>query len=292
MRLATIKASEKEIAVVITEAGLAPMNLINVRYGKNWADNIYDIISSGQFSEIKDWYHSAGKKALLNDSNGLLPNADTPFAPLYRQARKIWGIGLNYKAQLEFLGKDTPRIPASFMKPDSTIIGCMDDIRIPLQSQWTTGEAELGIVIGKTCRDVKKEDWLSVVAGFTSTLDMTAEDILREFGAGALERHKSYDTFFSFGPELVTPDEIEDIDRLVVQTVHNGEVVGENSPSNMIFSLGFLVEYLSQINTFFPGDIITTGTPRAVTIKHGDVIESRISGFEPLVNPVIDLKTT
>jgi len=175
------------------------------------------------------------------------------------------------------------------MKPDTTIIGYGDTIEIPLQSERTTAEAELGIIIGKKCKDVEQEDWLSVVAGFTPIIDMTAEDILRR-NPRYLTVSKSFDTFFSFGPHLVTPDEIEDILKLEVATIINGEVHAQNVVSNMTFPPPFLVSFHSKIMTLLPGDIISTGTPGAVPIHEGDTVECRITGLSPLLNPVRDMK--
>ena len=130
---------------------------------------------------------------------------------------------------------------------------------------------------------------MSVVAGFTTILDMTAEDILRQ-NPRYLTLSKSFDTFFSFGPQLVTPDEIKDASKLVVSTILNGKVYAENVVANMTFSPDFLVSFLSGVMTLLPGDIISTGTPGAVVIKEGDIVKCKINGFLPLKNPVKDLK--
>jgi 2-keto-4-pentenoate hydratase/2-oxohepta-3-ene-1,7-dioic acid hydratase in catechol pathway len=127
------------------------------------------------------------------------------------------------------------------------------------------------------------------VAGFTTIIDMTAEDILRQ-NPRYLTVSKSFDTFFSFGPQLVTPDEIPDVSTLEVSTVLNGRVHAKNVVANMTFSPAFLVSFLSRVMTLLPGDIISTGTPGACAIADGDIVECRISGFPSLVNPVVDLK--
>ena len=145
-------------------------------------------------------------------------------APLYRRPRKIWGIGLNYVEHAGDLSETAPSDePASFMRPDTTIVGPGDEILLPPQSERVTAEGELAVVIGREAKDVSEDEASSVVAGFTTVLDMTAEDILRR-NPRYLTRAKSFDTFFSFGPELVTLDEVEDVDSLEVSTVLNGEV--------------------------------------------------------------------
>ncbi len=172
------------------------------------------------------------------------------------------------------------------MRPDTTIIGPGNEVVLPAQSGRVTAEAELALIIGREAKDVPEEDAPSVVAGFTTVLDMTAEDILRQ-NPRYLTRSKSFDTFFSFGPQLLTPDEVEDMASLEVSTVLNGEVRRTNVISNMAFSPWLLVSLHSKVMTLLPGDVISTGTPGAVIIRDGDVAECRITGFETLSNPVV-----
>ena len=145
------------------------------------------------------------------------------------------------------------------------------------------------MIIGRRCRNVPEAQWLEVVAGFTTVIDMTAEDILRK-NPRYLTLAKSFDTFFSFGPELVTPGEIADVRALTVSTIHNGRVHAQNSVANMTFPPDRLLSFHSEVMTLMPGDIISTGTPGAAVIGHGDTVECRIDGFASLVNPVVDLK--
>jgi 2-keto-4-pentenoate hydratase/2-oxohepta-3-ene-1,7-dioic acid hydratase in catechol pathway len=144
-------------------------------------------------------------------------------------------------------------------------------------------------VIARTCKNVNPPEWLDFVAGFVSIIDMTAEDILRK-NPRYLTLAKSFDTFFSCGPWLVTPDEIEDVLALEVATVINGKVHACNQVRNMTFTPDMLVAFHSGVMTLLPGDIISTGTPGAAVLKDGDHIACRISGFKTLENPVRDLK--
>ncbi|UCE13905.1 MAG: fumarylacetoacetate hydrolase family protein, partial [Candidatus Heimdallarchaeota archaeon] len=208
MKLATITLDSAETAAIVTTAGIIPIKVINQQLRRDWEINMLKIITSGQLDEINDWYRPIGKKHLKKLEDHMIPHESVNYAPLYRHPRKIWGIGLNYVEHAQDLLEKLPTTePASFMKPDTTIIGYKDIIKIPVQSEKTTGESELGVVIGKKCKKVEREDWLTVVAGFTPVIDMTAEDILRK-NPRYLTRAKSFDTFFSFGPHLVTPDEI------------------------------------------------------------------------------------
>ncbi len=283
MRLATIELHRIEQAALVLQGGLLP--LADLR--QDWPTDLLALLTTGRFYELKNWF-DANQASLPTDQ--LLSPEKVRFRPLYRHPRKIWGIGLNYVAHAADLAEKAPNEePASFMKPDTTIIGPDDTICIPRLSEKTTGEAELGIVFGHKGRDVLENDWLSIVAGFTTILDMTAEDILRK-NPRYLTRCKSFDTFFSFGPVLVTPDEIPDVLRLKVATVLNGRVHAENIVGNMTFPPPQLVAFHSRVMPWLPGDILSTGTPQAVPLQDGDVLECRIDGFPSLRNSVRDLK--
>jgi 2-keto-4-pentenoate hydratase/2-oxohepta-3-ene-1,7-dioic acid hydratase in catechol pathway len=290
MKIATILLNGQEVASIITDYGYLPVPFINQKFDKNWPHDLLSILTEERLEEIKRWFYQNSGSLTQELKELSIPKKLIRFAPLYRRPRKIWGIGLNYKAHAEDLSEKVPvSEPASFMKPDTTIIGFNDTIKIPALSEKTTGEAELGLIFGKKCKNVKPDEWRSVLAGFTMIIDMTAEDILRR-NPRNLTQSKSFDTFFSFGPILYTIEEVNDVSGLQVQTIINGKVYAENTVANMTFGPDALVSYHSQIMTMLPGDIISTGTPGAATLKNGDIIECRISGFQPLKNHVIDLK--
>jgi 2-keto-4-pentenoate hydratase/2-oxohepta-3-ene-1,7-dioic acid hydratase in catechol pathway len=290
MKLVTLRQNRREEAAIVLAKGILPIAALNAKLGSAWPDDLFALIAGGQLAKLNDWFRSGGREKCEALAGALLAPASVKYGPLYRHPRKIWGIGLNYVAHAADLAEKAPNEePASFMKPDTTIIGPGDEILIPRQSEKTTAEAELGVVLGRHCRDVPESDWLSAVAGFTTILDQTAEDILRK-NPRFLTRSKSFDTFFSFGPQLVTPDEIADVMKLNVATVINGAIHAQNTVSNMTFPPPYLVSFHSRVMPWLPGDILSTGTPQAVPLKDGDVVECRIDGFETLKNPVRDLK--
>ena len=134
-----------------------------------------------------------------------------------------------------------------------------------------TAEAELGLVIGRTCYQVGVDEAMSYVAGVVPVLDQTAEAILLE-NPRYLTRVKNYPTFFSFGPDLITLDEVLSagpLSDLRVATVHNGAVHREDTVAGMTFSPAELLSFHSQVMPFYPGDILSTGTPGAVPIEAG-----------------------
>jgi 2-keto-4-pentenoate hydratase/2-oxohepta-3-ene-1,7-dioic acid hydratase in catechol pathway len=289
MRLATIRHQGGETAAIATADGLITLEELNRITDSAWPTDLLTLITSGQLAALNRWYRHGGEEKLQGPSATLLP-LDADYAPPYRHPRKIWGIGLNYMEHARDLSETAPSAePASFMKPDTTIIGPGETIRVPLLSERTTGEAELGIVIGQRCKDVPQDQAYRVVAGFVPIIDMTAEDILQR-NPRNLTLSKSFDSFFSFGPHLVTPDEVDDPLLLQVATYLNGRLHRRNVVANMTFRPDFLIAFHSRVMTLLPGDIISTGTPGAVVINDGDVVEARIDGFPSLANPVKDLK--
>jgi 2-keto-4-pentenoate hydratase/2-oxohepta-3-ene-1,7-dioic acid hydratase in catechol pathway len=283
VRLTSLRIDGAEPAALARPEGAVLLPEINAAFGTSWSTTVQELIENGEIEPLLDWVASADARKL----DGMaVPQDQLVHAPLYRRPRKIWGIGLNYVEHAADLSETAPSTePASFMKPDTTIIGPGDAIRIPPQSQRTTAEGELGVIIGKRCKDVEEADAPSVVVGFTTIVDMTAEDILEQ-NPRYLTRSKSFDTFFSFGPELVTVDEIEDVDALEVSTIHNGQVHRRNVVSNMTFRPWWLVSFHSKVMTLLPGDVISTGTPGAVHIRPGDTAGCSIVGFRDLSNPV------
>jgi 2-keto-4-pentenoate hydratase/2-oxohepta-3-ene-1,7-dioic acid hydratase in catechol pathway len=223
---------------------------------------------------------------------------DTRFVPLpdsldapYRHPRKILGIGLNYRAHASDLGAQAPReSPASFIKGDHTVIGPGEAIVVPPGIGRVTAEAELGLVIGRECYQVSVEEAMDYVGAVTAVLDQTAEEVLLQ-NPRYLTRVKNYPTFFSFGPFLMTLDEalheVGDLADLQVSTVHNGRVHRSDRVSGMIFSPAELISFHSHVMPLHPGDILSTGTPGAVAIEPGDVVECRLGSLMTLQNPVI-----
>ena len=302
MRLATIKLNNKEVAGIVAEKGILPVAELNRQTGSSWKEDMMSLIQAQEIPEMTKWYNEGGKEE-IEKLEGIVPKAEVVYAPLYRNPKRIFGIGLNYVDHAGDIGSAAPQgFPGSFFKMADTLIGPGDEIHLPTlkEAQKTTAEAELGVIMGKDCRDVSEENWLDAVVGYTTILDMTEESILKgnDFVKGNpryLCIVKNFPTFFSFGPELVTPDEVPDVLKLNVQSVHNGEVYAENVVSNMTHRPARLVSLHSSIQGWYAGDILSTGTPRAFHIQDGDVAECRIQGpdgfeMEPLKNPVVDLK--
>lgn len=252
---------------VLTGGGIAPVEEINARHGSSVANDLLAIIAGGDLSPLR---------AL--DGVPLLPlNEVRPVLP-YDVPPKIWCIGLNYKSHAEDIQAVQPEEPGSFMKPASCMFEPGGDIVLPPPevSNEVDAEGELGVIIGTKCRFVPG-DVPRVIFGYTTTLDLTALDVLRR-NPRYLTRAKSIDTFFSFGPVIVTADEIADVDSLEVITEHNGGVCSRDFVRNMRHRPGELVRFHSDYMTLYPGDLISTGCPKGARIQRGDTVRSRIDG--------------
>lgn len=195
---------------------------------------------------------------------------------------KILCIGLNYRDHIEELGEEIPKFPSHFMKPLSAVIGPEDPILYPRVAKRVDYEGELAVVVKDRVKDVSSEEALDHVLGYTCFNDVTERELARV--QGQLTRSKGFDTFAAFGPCIATG---LDPYQLIVRTYLNGKKVQEGQTRNLVFSVPFLVHYLSQCMTLFPGDIISTGTPRGIgPIKPGDVVEVSIEGIGTLRNPL------
>ena len=276
MRLASIRVDGTEIpAVVDPVRGVARVpDLL-----PGFAGDVRAILTEDRIGELAKAAEAAADALFV-------PESSVAFGAPYRRPRLIWGIGLNYVDHAADLSEQVPDEPASFIKGDHTVIGPGEEIPIPPQSLRTTAEAELGLVIGRYCRDVREDEALEYVFGVTTVLDQTAEDIL-ERNPRFLTRSKNFPGFFSFGPQIVPLAEVPDLAAVEVSTVLDGAVHRSNTVSRMRYSPQYLVSFHSAVMPLYPGDIISTGTPGAVQIRPGTVAECRIPGVGVLRNPVV-----
>lgn len=197
---------------------------------------------------------------------------------------KIVCVGLNYIDHANELGMELPEEPIIFIKPPTAVIGNLDTIIYPRNSTQVDYEAELGIVISKEAHHVRSESALEYIGGYTVINDVTARDKQRKDIQWT--RAKSFDTFAPIGPCIET--ELDPMNQKISLRLNN--VLKQNSNTkNMIFDVYKLVEFISNIMTLNPGDIIATGTPPGVgPMKVGDVVEAEVEGIGILKNFLVD----
>lgn len=198
---------------------------------------------------------------------------------------KVVAIGLNYKDHVEEVNLTLPEKPMIFIKPPSAVIGPNDEIEYPDQSEQVEFEAELGVIIKKEAKNIKEVDWQEYVLGFTCANDVTARDI--QFSDKIMMNltwAKSFDTFCPLGPGIV---DLKDSSNLAISLYLNGERKQHSNTSELIFSVPYLVSYVSKIMTLMPGDVIITGTPHGIgKMKSGDEVVVEIEGIGKLRNRV------
>ena len=195
---------------------------------------------------------------------------------------KIVCIGRNYIEHAREHDAEVPEIPLIFLKPPSAVIGPGENIILPPQSQRDEHEAELVIVMGKTCRWVSAEAALDYVFGYTVGLDITARDLQRRDGQWT--RGKGFDTFCPLGPWIET--ELDPSDALI--TCHVNEAMRQMaSTRDMVFTVRQILAFISSVMTLLPGDVVMTGTPAGVgPLISGDIVRVTIEGIGTLQNPV------
>jgi 2-keto-4-pentenoate hydratase/2-oxohepta-3-ene-1,7-dioic acid hydratase in catechol pathway len=197
---------------------------------------------------------------------------------------KIVALGLNYRDHAAEFGHPIPEEPLIFLKPSTAVIGPDEDIVYPAMSRRVDYEAELAVVMGRPCRNVKEQDFRDYVLGYTAINDVTARDLQKK--DGQFTRSKSFDTFAPLGPWIET--EIPDPDNLTVAAYLNGERRQHSSTRNLVFGVGALVSFISRIMTLLPGDVIATGTPSGIgSMQPGNVVEIRVQGIGTLRNRVV-----
>lgn len=222
---------------------------------------------------------------------------DNRFEPGTTIPPAIFCIGLNYREHARETGASLPEFPVIFMKNPAAVTGHEETVTLPgscvdpLQVDY---EAELAVVIGKRALNVKPEEALAYVKGYTCANDISARRWQKHAGGGQWVRGKSFDTFCPMGPGLKGTDEIPDPSGLAIECRLNGEVMQQSNTSDMIFPVERIIAFLSEDTTLLPGTVILTGTPSGVGfarkppvfLRPGDRVETRIERIGTLVNTV------
>jgi 2-keto-4-pentenoate hydratase/2-oxohepta-3-ene-1,7-dioic acid hydratase in catechol pathway len=199
---------------------------------------------------------------------------------------KIVCVGRNYAEHIKETNAEVPTTPLLFLKPPSAVIGPLDTILLPPQSQQVEHEAELAVVIGKSARWVQPEEAYGYVYGYTVGNDVTARDLQNKDGQWT--RSKGFDTFCPLGPWIDT--DFNPADAMITCHV-NGELRQMASTRDMIFHIDQLIAFISSVMTLEPGDVIMTGTPAGIGPIHpGDIVEVAIDGIGKIRNNVAEAK--
>lgn len=218
-------------------------------------------------------YDTTGERVALADAKLL--------APVIPRSKVIC-VGLNYPAHKEEMAQPSPTLnPLIFLKPNTSVIGPNDTIRIPPVEGRIVHEGELAVVIGKIAKQVSVERALDVVFGYTIANDVSARDQM--FADGQWARAKGYDTFCPIGPVIETE---LDPSNLEIQTFVDGEPRRHGNTKDMIYSVEQVIAFASDVFTLLPGDIICMGTPAGLGgFVDGQTVDIDVEGIGRLTNP-------
>lgn len=195
---------------------------------------------------------------------------------------KVICVGKNYADHAAEMGGEVPKEPIIFIKPNTSVIGPLDLIQWPSQSQRVDHEAELAIVISRICKEVPKAKFADVIFGYTLANDVTARDIQKSDGQWT--RAKSFDTFCPIGPWIDT--EFRPSNQRISASV-DGEVRQDARLDQMVFDIPTIIEFISSAMTLLPGDVILTGTPAGIgAMNPGGSVAVAVEGLGELVNRV------
>ncbi|MGB7104825.1 MAG: fumarylacetoacetate hydrolase family protein, partial [Acidimicrobiales bacterium] len=252
MRLANLAGR----ATIVTEHGL-----IDLATSSNGAFSTSVDKCISQLDKIQAWLESATPEPTdPTTANELL--GDSRLGPVVVRPQQIFAVGLNYRRHAEEMNLALPSEPMVFTKFVSSLSGPNDDV--PLPSATTDFEAELVVVIGKTARDVGTSDALNVVAGYCVGQDFSERALQMKGTPAQFSLGKSYRNFTPLGPWLTTTEEVGDPNNLAIRCSVNGTQYQDSNTSDMVFSVGELVSYLSGVIEVRPGDLIFTGSPHGV----------------------------
>ncbi|MEE6479175.1 hypothetical protein FKM82_012170 [Ascaphus truei] len=247
-----------------------------------------------EFLEVGDSALQAAKRALDSGQHVLSRSQLTLLAPI-TNPEKVICVGMNYVDHCLEQNVPVPKEPIIFSKFPSSIIGPTDPIILPAESQEVDWEVELAFVIGKKGKDIKEEDAMSHVAGFTVAHDVSARDWQMKRNGKQWLLGKTFDTFCPLGPALVTKESVSDPHNLGIRCLVNGNLVQDSNTNQMVFKTEALIAWVSKFVTLNPGDVFLTGTPPGVGVfrkppvflKAGDVVQCEIDEVGVFSNPVV-----
>ena len=258
-------------------------------------DNYYDLetISNGKFnndtsnaltnlvglSELSEDLSKSEPSGLLHDIK-----IDAPISA----PKNCYAVGLNYRNHAEEAGMDIPSVPMVFTKHTTCLVG--PNSTIEMRSDHVDYEAELVVVIGKSGKDIQKDNAWDHVAGLCAGQDISDRTVQFSSNPPQFNLGKSFDTFGPMGPYLVSPDGLQDKESLEIECKVNQEVRQKDNTNDLIFDVPSIISYISEIVTLNTGDVIFTGTPGGVGVmegkflKEGDVLRTSIEGIGVLEN--------
>jgi 2-keto-4-pentenoate hydratase/2-oxohepta-3-ene-1,7-dioic acid hydratase in catechol pathway len=232
-------------------------------------------------------------QAISNQSGSLVAESSLSVGPCVPWPSKIICIGLNYRKHAIESGMAIPSVPVVFSKYNNTLTDYCQDIALGQEGEQFDYEVELGVIIGKKCKNVLKTDALNYVLGYCVANDLSCRDL--QFKTSQWLLGKSLDHFLPLGKYFVTADEVGDPQQLRLTCKLNNEIRQHSTTADMIFSVAEIIEFLSRHMTLEAGDLILTGTPEGVImglpekkwLKPGDIVKVEIEKLGYTENKMI-----
>ncbi|MDQ3694743.1 MAG: fumarylacetoacetate hydrolase family protein [Chloroflexota bacterium] len=304
MRLLTFWDDDGELRLgVSTEYGVVDVEdaLLDLYVDDDDADgadvDFEDMVAAGEYMTDGPTLHGSVTRLLASldadttdGADWVLDPSEVAFGPAVANAGKLICVGLNYRKHAEETGAPIPPSPILFGKFSNSLAGHGDEVPLPTTATEYDYEVELGVVIGRTARNVSVEDALDYVFGYATANDLSARDLQMRTSQWLLG--KTLDGFLPIGPYVVTADEVPDPQNLQLKTWLNGELRQDSTTADMIFSVAEIISYASQYFTLEPFDVIITGTPEGVImgtaekkwLVPGDEVIVEVEGLGQLRN--------
>ena len=289
-RLTNLRTADGYTLGVETDQGILNVAATAAALGLPAPRDMDDLLQSGTGAQVRTVLDELARRPGAAVSVALLEAA---FAPLVTRPEKIINVGFNYQKHAEETGTEIPKAPPLFAKFANALNHHQGTVKLPTDvDSHFDYETELVIVFGRECKNVKEENALDYVAGYTIGNDVSARQLQQE--TPQITAGKISDGFGPVGPWLVTRDRVPDPNKLQLQTQFNGEIRQDWTTGDMIFDCKQLIAFLAGIMTIKPGDLLFTGTPQGVIlgekmpaflrrwIKPGDEVVSSIEGLGEL----------
>lgn len=278
---------------VKTDAGVIDVAAAAEALGVDAPTSLIEVIEVGQpaIDAIQTVLDTAAGSE--NGSTWTLDEMGLQYGPAVSDPGKIVCVGLNYRRHAAETNMPIPETPVLFSKYNNSIAAYGDSVSLPPVAIEYDYEVELGVVIGKSARNVSLDDALGYVLGYVTANDVSVRDLQTRTSQWLLG--KTLDNFLPVGPYLVTPDEVGDPQLLSIKTWVNGDLRQNSNTGDMIFNVAEIISYISRYFTLEPGDVIVTGTPEGVAmgredkpwLKPGDEVVVEVEKLGSLKNVMI-----
>jgi 2-keto-4-pentenoate hydratase/2-oxohepta-3-ene-1,7-dioic acid hydratase in catechol pathway len=273
MKLVQYRLGENLWPGIVTESGIVGIGGLFNSLNKPFHQRFLSNENVADLQKSKDSYIQQAE---------VIPESRLKFGPCVSGFSKIICIGLNYRTHAMETNMEIPKYPIVFNKFNNTLTDFENDVPLGSEGEQFDYEVELGVVIGKKCKNVSTEESLSFVLGYCVANDLSCREL--QFKTSQWLLGKSLDHFLPLGKYLVTADEVGDPQNLELTCLLNGEIRQKSNTSDMIFTVAELISFLSKHMTLEPGDLILTGTPSGVImglpdkrwLKPGDRIRVEI----------------